>query len=86
MCIRGKCVKLPEAHRKGAEGQLVSNQRFIRELAEFFVKDIRDAYARNMNAPAQPKVWDIPTTLISKHVFGDFLEFAPHHCGCMRRI
>ena len=47
--IRGKLFEVPEAYPKGAEGRLVNNQQFIRELEELLAKDIRDACARNTN-------------------------------------
>ena len=53
--IRGKLFEVPEAYPKGAEGRLVNDKRFIRELEELLVKDIRNACARNTNPRAKPK-------------------------------
>ena len=58
---------------KGAEGRLVNDKRFIRELEEMLVKDIRNACARNTNPRAKPKALDTKSDLIYKRVFGDFL-------------
>ena len=71
--IRGKLVEVPEAYPKGAEGRLVNDQQFIRELEELLVKDICGACARNTNPGAKPKASDTKTALIYKRVFGDFL-------------
>ena len=71
--VRGKCVELPEAYPKGAQGQLVNDQRCIRELEEFLAKDIRDTCAQSTNLRAKPKASDTKTALIYKCVFGDFL-------------
>ena len=83
MFICGKRIEVPEAYPKGTEGRLVNDQRFIRELEEFFAKDIRDACAWNTNSRAKPKASDTKTALIYKRVFGDFLSLAPRHYGCM---
>ena len=48
-------------------------RRFIRELEEMLVKDIRNACARNTNPRAKPKASDTKSDLIYKRVFGDFL-------------
>ena len=69
MFIRGKLFYVPEAYPKGAEGRLVNDKRFIRELEELLVKDIRNACARNTN----PKASDTKSDLIYKCVFADFL-------------
>ena len=71
--IRGKGVEVPEAYPKGSEDRLVNDQRFIQELEEFLVKDIRDACARNSNPCAKPKPSESKTALIYKRVFADFL-------------
>ena len=71
--IRGKLFEVPEAYPKGAEGRLVNDKRFIRELEELLVKDIRNACARNTNPCAKPKASDTKSDLIYKRVFGDFL-------------
>ena len=71
--IRRKFFKVPEAYPKGAEGRLVNDNRFIRELEEMLVKDIRNACARNTNPRAKPKASDTKSDLIYKRVFGDFL-------------
>ena len=71
--IRGKLFEVPEAYPKGAEGRLVDNKRFIRELEELLVKDIRNACARNTNPRAKPTASDTKSDLIDKRVFGDFL-------------
>ena len=70
---RGKLFEVPEAYPKGAEGRLVNDKRFIRELEELLVKDIRNASARNTNPRAKPKASDTKSDLIYKRVFGDFL-------------
>ena len=51
----------------------MNDQPFIQELEELFAKDIRDACARNTNRRAKPKSSDTNTTVIYKHVSGDFL-------------
>ena len=84
--IRGKLLEVPEAYSKGVEGRLVNDKQFIRELEELFVKDIRDACARNTNSRAKPKASDTKSDLIYKRVFADFLWLAPRHYGCMRRM
>ena len=71
--IRGKLFEVPQAYRKGAEGRLVNNKRFIRELEELLAKDIRNTCARNTNPHAKPKASDTKSDLIYKHVFADFL-------------
>ena len=71
--IRGKLFKVPEAYPKGALRRLVNDKRFIRELEELLVKDIRDACARNTNPRAKPKASDTKSDLIYKRVFADFL-------------
>ena len=71
--IRGKLFEVPKAYPKGAEGRLVNDKRFIRELDELLVKDIRTACARNMNPRAKPKASDTKSDLIYKLVFADFL-------------
>ena len=71
--IRGKRVDVPETYPKGAEGWLVNDQRFIRELEEMLAKDISDACARNTNPRAKPKSLDTKSHLIYKRVFADFL-------------
>ena len=73
MFIRGKLFEVPEAYPKGAEGRLVNDKQFIRELEELLVKDIRNARARNTNPRAKPKASDTKTDFIYKCVFGDFL-------------
>ena len=71
--IRGKLFEVLEAYPKGAEGRLVNDQRFIRELEELLAKDIRDACARNTDPCAKPKASDTKSDLIYKHVFAYFL-------------
>ena len=73
MFIHGKFFEVPEAYPKGAQGRLVNDQRFIRELKELLAKDIRDACARNTNPRAKPKALDTKSDLIYKRVFADFL-------------
>ena len=68
-----KFFEVPEAYPKGAQGRLVTDKRFIRELEEMLVKDICNACARNTNPRAKPKASDTKTDLIYKRVFGDFL-------------
>ena len=68
-----KFFEVPEAYPKRAEGRLVNNERFIRELEELLVKDTRNACARNTNPRAKPKASDTKSDLIHKRVFGDFL-------------
>ena len=68
-----KFFKVPEAYPKGAEGRLVNDKWFIRELEEMLVKDIRNACARNTNPRAKPKASDTKSDSIYKRVFGDFL-------------
>ena len=64
---------MPEAYPKGAEGRLVNDKRFIRELEELLVKEIRNACAPNTNPCAKPKASDTRSDLIYKRVFADFL-------------
>ena len=71
--IRGKLFEVPDAYPKGAEGRLVSEKRFIRELEELLVKDIRNACARKTNPRAKPKASDTKFDLIYKRVFAVFL-------------
>ena len=71
--IRGKLFVVPEAYPKGAEGRLVKNKRFIRELERLLAKDIRNACARSTNPRAKPKAWVTKSDLIYKRVFADFL-------------
>ena len=71
--IRGKLFEVPEAYPKGAEGRLVNDKRFIRELEELPVKDIRNACARNTNPRAKSKASDTKSDFIHKRVFADFL-------------
>ena len=71
--IRGKLFEVPEAYPKGAEGRLVNDKRFIRELEELLVKDIGNGCARNTNLRAKPKVSDTKSDLMYKGVFADFL-------------
>ena len=71
--IYGKLFEVPEAYPKGAEGWLVNDKQFIRELEELLAKDIRNAFARNMNLRAKPKASDSKSDLIYKRVFADFL-------------
>ena len=59
-----KFFEVPEAYPKGAEGRLVNDKRFIRELEEMLVKDIRNACARNTNPRAEPKALDTKSDLI----------------------
>ena len=68
-----KFFEVPEAYPKGAGGRLVNDKRFIRELEEMLVKDIRNACARNINPRAKPKASDTKSDLIYKRVFADFL-------------
>ena len=84
--IRGKLVEVPEVYPMGAEGWLVNDQQFIRELEELLANDIGDACARNMNPRAKPKASDTKFDLIYKRVFADFLYLAPRHYGCMQRM
>ena len=42
--------------------------------------------ARNSNPRAKPRLSATKTALIYKHVFADFLQLAPRHYGCMRRM
>ena len=71
--ICGKLFEVPEAYPKGAEGRLVNDKRFIRELEELLAKDIRNACARNTNPRAKLKASDTKSDLIYKLVFADFL-------------
>ena len=71
--FRGKQFEVPKAYPKGAEGPLVNNQQFIQELEKYFVKDIRDACARNNNLCAKPRSSHMKSDLIYKRVFADFL-------------
>ena len=64
---------MPKAYPKGAEGRLVNDKQFIRELEELLVKDIRNASARNTNPRAKPKASDTKSDLIYKRVFAVFL-------------
>ena len=73
MFICRKFFEVPEAYPKGAEGRLVNDKRFIRELEELLGKDIRNACTRNTNPRAKPKASDTKSDLIYKRVFGDFL-------------
>ena len=86
MFIRGKLFEVPEAYPKGAEGRLVKDKQFIRELEELLAKDIRNACVRNTNPRARLKASDTKSDLIYKRVFADFLYLAPRHYGCMRRM
>ena len=71
--IRGKRFYVPEGYPKGAEGRLVNDQQFIDDLTNMFVKDIREACARNTNPRAKPKSSDTKSDLIFKRVFADYL-------------
>ena len=71
--IPGKLFEVPEAYPKGAEVRLVNDKRFIRELEDLLVKDIRNACARNRNPRAKLKASDTKSDLIYKRVFADFL-------------
>ena len=51
----------------------MNDKRFIRELEELLVKDIRNACARNTNPRAKLKALDTKSDLIYKRVFADFL-------------
>ena len=73
MFIRGKLFEVPEAYPNGAEGRLVNDQRFIRELEELLAKDIRNACVRNTNPRAKPKALDTKFDLIYKRVLAEFL-------------
>ena len=73
MFICGKLFEVPEAYPKGAEGRLVNDKRFIREVEELLAKDIRNACARNTNPRAKPKASDTKSDLICKCVFANFL-------------
>ena len=51
----------------------MNDKRFIPELEELLVKDIRNAYTQNTNPRAKPKASDTKSDLIYKRVFGGFL-------------
>ena len=71
--IRGKLFEVLEEYPKGAEGRLVNDQRFIRELEELLANDILDACVRNTNPHAKLKASDTKYDLIYKRVFVHFL-------------
>ena len=66
--VRGKLFEVPEAYPKGAEGRLVNDKRFIRELEELLVKDIRKTCAWNTNPRGKPKALDTKSDLVYKRV------------------